>query len=144
LFVPGLAGAVLAESVWMTRLTGTYYWVVEAALIVVVCVAASAEQDGRWSRIPLAYAAAAAVGASLLFSPMPVSRVADRTNHAAWAARLVGQWRWKTFIDSPPGGTANGGGPGWWLTEEALPDRLTAQRLAARSTEINYAELEGL
>jgi hypothetical protein len=81
LLVPGMAGALLAVSPWMSRLTGTYYWVAEEAVIVMAAVLAS-ERLGR-DRLPwpLVTTATAAGVWSFLLSPLPHSVAASWENH---------------------------------------------------------------
>jgi hypothetical protein len=81
LLVPGLAGALLAAGPWMSRVTGTYYWVTEAAVIVMACTMA-ASRPGRPSPGPLVYLVGASAALSLLLSPLPYSLVSTWTNHA--------------------------------------------------------------
>lgn len=83
LLLPHLAMGMLSETLWMTRITGTYYWIVGAAVIVLVCIdaAARAQQPGaearRWPLVGLGLAAAVFC---CLLSPLPMGAGAWWTN----------------------------------------------------------------
>jgi uncharacterized membrane protein len=77
LVAPDLLGAMLSRYPWMSRITGTYYWSFDVAVIAMGCVLA-AQRSGRW---PL-WALATATGIfSLLFSPFPHGAFAGWANH---------------------------------------------------------------
>jgi hypothetical protein len=68
----------------MTRLTGTYYWVVVESFIVVACIYAARprdDDDPTVNRRPLMYLGAATVVLTLLFSPLPYGSGAWRSNY---------------------------------------------------------------
>lgn len=79
LTLPPLAGAIFSLTEWMTRLTGTYYFVTVEAVLVIACVhaAGSTGGGGRLRRWPLVYLGAATLVFSLFFSPLP---------HGLWAS----------------------------------------------------------
>lgn len=83
LLLPAVLTALLNGGYWMSRLTGTYYWVTEAAIIHLASVlAASPWRPGKAAtRGPLVYVAAASAITSLLLSPLPHSLVSSLQNH---------------------------------------------------------------
>ena len=84
LLVPPLAAGWLSVTVWMTRLTGTYYWVVVEAAIVIACIYSvrpRSDDTPTKDRRPLAYLGAATVVLTLLFSPLPYGMGAWRSNY---------------------------------------------------------------
>lgn len=72
--LPQITAALLANGIWMTRITGTYYWIISEAIIVVACIL-SAERRIRNNpgKFPyqLAYLGVATLVLSILFSPLP-------------------------------------------------------------------------
>jgi uncharacterized membrane protein len=81
LLLPGLLGALLAGGPWMSRITGTYYWIVEEALVVMACILAASSRAGRPSRGPLVYLLTASASLSLLLSPLPHGLASGWANH---------------------------------------------------------------
>lgn len=75
--LPTLLATMLTTIPWVTRLTGTYYWVTSGAVIVVAGILSAAQlrqkQEPTWWW-PLAYLFVAATFFSLLFSPLPHGR----------------------------------------------------------------------
>jgi uncharacterized membrane protein len=71
LLLPHLGMGLLASTLWMTRITGTYYWILIEAVIVIACIEAAASSDGRVRRAPLVYLAVATTVLSFMLSPLP-------------------------------------------------------------------------
>ena len=72
--LPQVAAGLLAWGPWMTRITGTYYWVTSEAVIILACVLAAEKRlkaPVRRFPWPLAYLSGATVIFSLLLSPLP-------------------------------------------------------------------------
>lgn len=71
--IPHLAMGLLAATTWMTRLTGTYYWIMTEAVIVAAVIYAARPRDRKSGpvRWPLAYLGAATLVFSVLFSQVP-------------------------------------------------------------------------
>jgi uncharacterized membrane protein len=84
LLLPPVVLAIFAEGNWMTRVSGTYYWITCEAIVILACVAAATDRGGPPGRIPgpLAYLAAATALATLLLSPLPYGALA-RWEHFA-------------------------------------------------------------
>jgi uncharacterized membrane protein len=78
--LPAVAGAMLAETGWMTRVTGTYYWV-GVFSIIVLGVVLSAEADSRsgspLNRVKRLFIVSCLL--SLLVSPVPYSAASGFT-----------------------------------------------------------------
>lgn len=90
LILPSFAIAMLSETPWTTRITGTYYWVICAAIIVMACVLAAAKRIKNKPGVfpaELAYLGTASVIFSLLFSPAPHGMGAWRENYQLPAER---------------------------------------------------------
>lgn len=83
LLVPGLVGALLCRTFWMARVTGTYYYVVDVAVIAMACVLAASDRQQREGsgQRPLLYLAGASAVFSLLLSPLPHSFAGTWANH---------------------------------------------------------------
>jgi uncharacterized membrane protein len=86
--LPQLAAGLLAQGPWMTRITGTYYWVTSEAVVILACILA-AEKCVKARRFPwpLAYLSGATVTFSLLLSPLPYGLGSTWQNYALPAAR---------------------------------------------------------
>lgn len=72
--MPQILAALLANNVWMTRITGTYYWMISEAIIVVACIlAAEKHMKNRKGRIPyhLLYIGIVTIILSVILSPLP-------------------------------------------------------------------------
>jgi uncharacterized membrane protein len=81
--VPHLAMALLADGPWMTRVTGTFYWVTDVAVIVMACVVAARRP---W---PLYALAGATAVLSFLLSPLPYSAIASLRDYAGGDAAAL-------------------------------------------------------
>lgn len=84
LALPSLAIAMLSATSWTTRVTGTYYWVICEAIIVMACVlAAGKRMKKKPGAFPgeLAYLGAATLVLSFLFSPVPYGMGAWMENY---------------------------------------------------------------
>jgi uncharacterized membrane protein len=74
--LPPIAAAILSNTHWMTRVTGTYYWIFCEAAIIIACILSS---ESRIKHSPrrfpwqLAYLISATLVFSILFSPLPYS-----------------------------------------------------------------------
>ncbi len=71
---PQLALGMLSKSAWVTSLTGTYYWILCEAVIIMACIVSSEVEFGKTGRSiprPLAFLAISTMLFSLLFSPLP-------------------------------------------------------------------------
>jgi hypothetical protein len=80
----------LSVTIWMTRLTGTYYWVIVEAIIIIACIHAARPRDpGGLDRRPLVYLGSATVLFSLLFSPLPYGSGASTANFEVRDDRAV-------------------------------------------------------
>lgn len=85
LILPQLSLALLSETSWSTRVTGTYYWVICEAVIIMACVLAAKRSmkkkqgNFRWQ---LAYLGTVTVVLSLIFSPTPYGMGASWDNYA--------------------------------------------------------------
>jgi hypothetical protein len=92
LLLPPVVFAILAEGAWMTRVSGTYYWITCEAIVILACVAAATNRRGPPGRLPgpVAYLAAATALATLLLSPLPYGAL------ACWKHFAVGD-SWKTL-----------------------------------------------
>lgn len=83
LLLPHLALGVLSATLWMTRITGTYYWVLCAAVIGLACIDAAAPRDPASRTVrrgPLLALILATAAFSLLLSPLPHGAYAWRSN----------------------------------------------------------------
>jgi uncharacterized membrane protein len=82
--LPHLAMGIFSFTTWMTRLTGTYYYVTVEAVIIIACTHAAGRKgrDGfrRW---PLVYLGVATLVFSILFSPLPHGLWASWNNYPA-------------------------------------------------------------
>ncbi|MBU1701214.1 MAG: DUF2079 domain-containing protein [Candidatus Eisenbacteria bacterium] len=80
LLIPSIFYGLFSDMVWMTRLTGTYYWITAEAVIIIACLEASRgsltamKKSRPW---PLIYLSTATILFSFLFSPLP---------HGVWAS----------------------------------------------------------
>jgi uncharacterized membrane protein len=83
--VPLVIAAILSNTYWMTRVTGTYYWIISEAFIVIACILAA---EGRIKHRPrlfpwqLAYLGSVTLMFSVIFSPLPYSFSASWQNYA--------------------------------------------------------------
>jgi uncharacterized membrane protein len=97
LLLPGALSAMLSSTGWMSRVTGTYYWVIDAGLICVACILASSrphEPDRHGRRWPIAYLGIATALFSFILSPLPYGlgsswKNHDRSNHASELAAIM-------------------------------------------------------
>lgn len=83
--LPQIMAALLANGIWMTRITGTYYWVISEAIIVIACIlAAEKHMKDRKGRLPypLMYLALITVILSVLLSPLPHGIFSSWDNYA--------------------------------------------------------------
>jgi hypothetical protein len=85
LLLPPVLFAILAEGAWMTRLTGTYYWITCEAVVILACVMACVDRRESPGRVPgpVAYLAVATALATLLLSPLPYGALARWKHFAA-------------------------------------------------------------
>ncbi len=83
LLAPSLLVGLLSSIAWSTRITGTYYWVVSEAVIIMACVIAAGKKikvspkSFSWQ---LAYLGIATIIFSLIFSPLPYGLGASFAN----------------------------------------------------------------
>ena len=92
LTIPALLLGILSWTTWMTRLTGTYYWITAQAFVILACLDAGAgSRRGRalGSRFPLVYLLAATALFSWLFSPLPYGYGAFWENYGIPDLRAV-------------------------------------------------------
>ncbi len=80
LLIPSIGMALLSETLWMTRITGTYYWITAEAAIVLVCIEAARSSTGRFRPAPLGWLLGLTVVFSTLFSPLPYGLHATMEN----------------------------------------------------------------
>lgn len=76
LAAPQIGIGMLSVHEFPTRVTGTYYYIIAYAAIVLACVLATEKRSargGRWAPFPLAGLGVTAVALSLLISPLPHS-----------------------------------------------------------------------
>lgn len=88
LIAPSLVLGMTSIIAWPARVTGTYYWVIAEAVIVMACVLAAAKQmKKKPEKFPgvLIYLGAATFIFSLLFSPAPYGMGAWRENYKPYA-----------------------------------------------------------
>ena len=73
LLLPSLGLALLSNTVWMTRITGTYYWILAEAVVVLACIEAArpANESGPVRAGPLRWLLAATLVFSVVLSPLP-------------------------------------------------------------------------
>jgi len=85
LALPQMALGMLSKSAWVTSLTGTYYWILCEAVIIMACIG-SAQRDparaGRSIPRPLFFLATSTTIFSLLFSPLPHGLGSTWANYA--------------------------------------------------------------
>jgi uncharacterized membrane protein len=83
--LPQIMAALLANGIWMTRITGTYYWVISDAIIVIACIL-SAEKHMRNKKgsfsYHLLYLGIVTVVLSVLLSPLPHGIFSSWDNYA--------------------------------------------------------------
>ena len=85
LTVPHLALGTLSQISWVTAVTGTYYWILCEAVIVLACIESAAvgsARSGRSVSPKLAYLTLSSAFFSLVFSPLPHSIGASWANYA--------------------------------------------------------------
>ena len=83
LTLPYLGVAMTTDNFWMTRITGTYYWMPSVAFIIVACILSAAKTLNKKTRpFELVYLGAAVVPATLLFSPLPHGAYSTWANYA--------------------------------------------------------------
>jgi uncharacterized membrane protein len=82
--LPGVGECLLSNNEWSTQITGTYYWIIdEAILILAVTLAAAGGARGALARRgPLIYLGAATAALSLLLSPLPHGWFAHWDNYS--------------------------------------------------------------
>jgi uncharacterized membrane protein len=83
--LPQIMAALLANGIWMTRITGTYYWVICEATIVIACILATEKHmKNRKGRLPyrLLYLGIVTVILSVLLSPLPHGMFSSWDNYA--------------------------------------------------------------
>jgi uncharacterized membrane protein len=73
LVLPSLGMALLSNTLWMTRISGTYYWILAEAVIVLACIEAArrGRESGAIRAGPLKWLVAATIFFSLVLSPLP-------------------------------------------------------------------------
>jgi uncharacterized membrane protein len=82
--LPPIAAGLLSNPHWMTRITGTYYWVICEAIIVTACIFTA---EGRIKHVPrrfpwqLVYLSGATLVLSILLSPLPYSFASSWQNY---------------------------------------------------------------
>jgi hypothetical protein len=86
LLVPALAAGLLSGTLWTTRITGTYYWIVCEAVVVLACIDAAARRRASGKR-PFAAGPLIGLGAATavlcwLLSPLPFGAGASWQNFA--------------------------------------------------------------
>ena len=83
--LPAVTAGLLSNTLWMTRVTGTYYWVICEAIIVTACILASERRIKRNpGRLPwqLVYLGGATLVLSILLSPLPYGISSSWQNYA--------------------------------------------------------------
>jgi len=75
LLLPSLGLAMLSDTLWMTRITGTYYWVFAEAVVVLACIEAArpGSESGSVRAGPLKWLFAASLIFAVVLSPLPFS-----------------------------------------------------------------------
>jgi uncharacterized membrane protein len=81
LLVPAIFSSLFSQNAWMSRVTGTYYWSFDAAVIAVACSQAAQGSTNLLGRWPLLYLAVATTVLSCLLSPLPHSFTSSWENH---------------------------------------------------------------
>jgi uncharacterized membrane protein len=85
LAVPQLVLGMLSGAVFVTSVTGTYYWILCEATIIMACIDSAHMESTRhgWSvPRPLVFLATSTALFSLLFSPLPYGLASTRGNYA--------------------------------------------------------------
>jgi uncharacterized membrane protein len=83
LITPFLGIAMLSQGGWLTRVTGTYYWIVAEAVVIISCILSASMRRPMAARPwQLTYLGAATVVFSFLFSPLPHGFYASWGNYA--------------------------------------------------------------
>jgi hypothetical protein len=91
LLLPVLAEGLLANTIWMTRITGTYYWVTAEAVIILACILAAERcLKSNPARTPwsLIYLGGMTVAMSLTLSPLPYGMWSGWKNYELPPTRL--------------------------------------------------------
>lgn len=93
LTLPDLIGGIFSSHPWSTRLTGTYYWIICFAVIVMACILTAEKKlraaSKRWNGA-LKYLGGMTLVLSILFSPLP-----------------YGLWSWPENYALDPAGRKN-------------------------------------
>jgi uncharacterized membrane protein len=83
--IPPITAGIFAYGHWMTRVTGTYYWIISEAVIVMACILAAEKTMKKSScRFPwqLVYLGSATLVFSIILSPLPYSISSSWQNYA--------------------------------------------------------------
>ncbi len=83
--LPPITEGILANGHWMTRVTGTYYWVISEAIIVIACILAvewRVKHSPRRFPWQLVYLGGATLVLSIILSPLPYSISSTWQNYA--------------------------------------------------------------
>jgi len=85
LALPQAAEALISRGIWMTRITGTYYWITCEAIVIMACIFA-AERKFKASKknpaLPLLYLGTVTCVLSLILSPLPYSISSSWENYS--------------------------------------------------------------
>jgi len=85
LALPQIALGMLSSGAWRTSMTGTYYWILCEAVIIMACIVSAELDAGRAGRkVPpsLVFLATSTAVLSLLFSPLPHGLGSTWSNYA--------------------------------------------------------------
>jgi len=85
LAIPQLTLGMLSNIVWVTSVTGTYYWILCEAVIILACIESARIASPRTAQSlpwPLAFLAISTAVFSLLFSPLPYGLGSSRASYA--------------------------------------------------------------
>ena len=82
LLIPPLMESLLSNSVWTTRITGAYYFIVPEAIIILACILAAQKASFPLRKIILLYLLTVTIFFSLAFSPLPYGSGSYLDNYA--------------------------------------------------------------
>lgn len=85
LALPQAAEALISRGIWMTRITGTYYWITCEAIVIMACILATerrVKSTKEKTPLPLLYLGTVTCVLSLILSPLPYSISSSWENYS--------------------------------------------------------------
>ena len=85
LALPQAAEALISRGIWMTRITGTYYWITCEAIVIIACILAAERRltsEKKKLPLPLLYLGAVTCVLSIVLSPLPYSISSSWENYS--------------------------------------------------------------